>query len=177
MRYAYFILFIGLLVGCSQINSNNYPTYRDITIKTDSSYIYTQTLVKVVKIETVNNLRYYWYSNEKISSNTGGFAGSLLNGTYKVMSSDNRLIEQGLFVNGLKDGVWKYWYGNGNLKRIEVWKKGIQKPSPVEYDIEGNLLSTKEAERNAEKNISEQDSSATKKPWYKRIFKKKQALQ
>lgn len=177
MRFTYLILFIGLLGGCSQINSNNYPTYRDITIKTDNSYIYTQTLVKVVKIETVNNLRYYWYSNEKISSNLGGFSGFLLNGNYRVMSSDNRLVEQGLFVNGLKDGTWKYWHNNGNLKRIELWKKGIQKSSPVEYDIEGNLLNTKEAEPNVEKNFSEQDSSAIKKPWYKRVFKKKQALQ
>jgi antitoxin component YwqK of YwqJK toxin-antitoxin module len=177
MRYTYFILILSLLVGCTQINSNYYPTYRDITIKADSSNIYAQVLVKSQKVEPLNNLRYYWYSNEKISSNTGGFAGSLLNGTYRVMSKGNQLVEQGFFVNGVKDGSWKYWYSNGNLKRVEIWKKGILKSSPVEYDIEGNLLSSKATELTVEENITEQDSSAVKKPWYKRIFKKKQALQ
>lgn len=173
MRYSYFILILGLLVGCTQINSNNYPTYRDITIKTDSSYTYAQVLVKSQKVETSNSLRYYWYSNEKISSNVGGFTGSLLNGNYRVILKNNLLVEQGFFASGVKDGIWKYWYGNGNLKRVEVWKKGILKSSPAEYDIEGNLLSTKETEQVIEKNISEQDSSLVKKPWYKQIFKKK----
>ena len=145
MRYQYFIIAIAILTGCNQKNSNVYPTSREVTINTDSTRVFAQFLIKPIKVTINNDLRYYWYYTDKINSNVGGYNGNLLNGTYRVLSKENRLMEQGTFANGLKDGIWKYWYSNGNLQRIEIWKKGLIKGVPTEYSYNGEVISLTEA--------------------------------
>lgn len=172
MRHFILLFAIAILLGCTQTKTSKYNVYRDIAVKTDSSSIIAQVLVESAKIIPQDKLRYYWYSNGTILSNIGGYSGNLLNGTYRVLSKDNKLVEQGFFVNGLKDGTWKYWYSNGTIQRKEVWKKGILKSIPAEFDYEGNMLSGKQTEQNVEIEISTQDSVATIRPWYKRFFKK-----
>jgi len=172
MRHFLLLFAIAILLGCTQTKTSKYNTYRDITVKTDSLYIIAQVFVESAKVIPQDKLRYYWYSNGAILSNIGGYSGNLLNGTYRALSKDNKLVEQGFFVNGLKDGTWKFWYSNGNLQRKEIWKKGILKSIPVEFDYEGNLLHEQQTEQNVEMEITNPDSVAAIKPWYKRLFMK-----
>lgn len=85
MRYQYVLLIVGVIfIGCTQMPSNIYPTSREITINTDSTRIFAQFLIKPARVNPKDNLRYYWYYTDKISSNVGGYNGNLLNGNYRV---------------------------------------------------------------------------------------------
>jgi len=173
MRYQYVLLIVGVIfIGCTQMPSNIYPTSREITINTDSTRIFAQFLIKPARVNPKDNLRYYWYYTDKISSNVGGYNGNLLNGNYRVLSRENLLVVQGSFSNGLMDGVWKYWYSNGNIKKVETWKNGILKGFPVEYNQDGSLIQVEKGNEIAESNDNLADSTATKRPWYKRILGK-----
>ncbi|MEL6866456.1 MAG: hypothetical protein AAFP19_18670, partial [Bacteroidota bacterium] len=83
---------------------------------------------------------YYYYHQDKIHHNQGGFTGYLLDGRMEVFDEEQRLIEQGQFKEGLKDGTWKTWYPNGRLQSIRHWKKGEQNGWAETYDEKGELL-------------------------------------
>ncbi len=67
---------------------------------------------------------YYWYLNQQIHKNVGGAYGSLLHGKYRALANGNQLVEEGAFSNGLRDGVWHWWDGNGALKEVVKYSKG-----------------------------------------------------
>jgi antitoxin component YwqK of YwqJK toxin-antitoxin module len=71
------------------------------------------------------NLFYYWYNANTIHSTQGGFSGTLLNGQYTEYYLNKNLKEQGIFKNGLKNGVWKSWNEDGMLSQTIKWKNGL----------------------------------------------------
>jgi antitoxin component YwqK of YwqJK toxin-antitoxin module len=48
----------------------------------------------------------------------------LKNGTYIKYSEDGKKIEEGAYLLGKQDGVWKYYFSNGNLKATGVFRLG-----------------------------------------------------
>lgn len=172
MRGNHVVIIICLvLLGCSTYTVDYKLESRSVSIESDSTKIYTSILLKPSKYELKNNLQYHWYSNDLLGANYGGFNGYLLNGYYKKLNLKGNLIEQGSFSDGLKDGVWKYWYANGNLKRLEKWVKGVKKSNVEDYDIDGKLIISQN-KASATGDQPHVDSTNTKAPWYKKIFKK-----
>jgi antitoxin component YwqK of YwqJK toxin-antitoxin module len=48
------------------------------------------------------------------------------------------LHEEGIFKNGQKDGIYKWYYKNGNVKYKDIYQKG-QKINRKAYDMGGKL--------------------------------------
>lgn len=172
MRGNYAVMFISvLLLSCSVNTTKIKPESRSVSIVSDSVKIYADISLLPYKKELKNNLQYHWYTTDYFGVNYGGFNGYLLSGNYKKVSFNGNLLVQGEFSNGLKDGIWKYWYPNGNLKRVETWSKGVVRSNILEYNNEGVIIGTP-TNTSIETDKSQADSSTVKVPWYKRIFKK-----
>jgi hypothetical protein len=67
---------------------------------------------------------YHWYRWGAIYTTQGGYSGRLLDGSYSVFYASKQLKVQGEMKLGLRDGEWLFWNIQGNLKKVEHWKKG-----------------------------------------------------
>ncbi len=154
------------LLSCN-INTTSYiPETRSVSVTNDSVKIYTNILIKHNKKDLKNELKYYWYSAYTIGENYGGYNGYLLHGNYRKVNTNSRLLEQGTFNQGLKDGEWKYWNIKGELKKVENWNNGKLSEKTKRKDNESNpeLNSINKSD-----SISA-DSSNVQKLWYRKIF-------
>jgi hypothetical protein len=105
----------------------NDDTHRRIIITQGDSLIETTTLqIKSPKARINPDLVYYWYENNRIHSNQGGFSGWMLDGEYRIYTlTEHALIGSGHFRTGLKDGEWKSWDQKGRLVERVNWKEGM----------------------------------------------------
>jgi len=46
-------------------------------------------------------------------------------GLWMDFFKNRKIKEEGPYVNGLKNGYWKFYQANGNLKRVEKWVMGV----------------------------------------------------
>ena len=114
---------------------------REIVLSNSDSTVTFYILIKNnSKHDLKNNVNYYWYVPETINKNKGGFAGNLLHGEYIVADNKNRLVTNGSFSEGLKNGIWKTWWDNGELRSSVEWKDGMEDGTANYYDKNGNLL-------------------------------------
>jgi hypothetical protein len=88
-----------------------------------------------------DNKMYYWFKANEIHKSLSSSGGFVLHDSYKMFYRTNQLAEEGTFVYGLKDGVWKDWHENGNLRTEASWKNGFKNGKYTSYDIFGNLES------------------------------------
>lgn len=108
------------------------------------SFIYSQNKIEIIdsigcKIQfsfiklkkesliTNKNKFYYWFDNNKIHSTKDFAFKKILDGKYIKFDKDGFIIEYGSFDNGLKNGEWRFYNKNGNIIKLERWKKGILK--------------------------------------------------
>lgn len=124
----------------AQANKKNYRT-RMIVVNYPDSIIKTNVLLDKIDIELNNTTIYYWSAYGEIHANKGGYSGQLLCGSYQVFDVDNNLITQGAIQNGVKNGSWKSWYNNGEIKSLEIWKKGVLEGKQISYTQLGDLKS------------------------------------
>jgi hypothetical protein len=137
---AFLILFLGLRnTGIAQ-KTEWQPLLREVVVNYTDSIVRANILLQKVDIATSNDLMYYWYNQNKISNNMGGYAGSLLQGSYLVYDNNKNLITEGEFDRGLMNGTWRYWNSKGILKKSAEFKKGQLHGNFMIYDTNGNLL-------------------------------------
>lgn len=117
------------------------PLTREVQINTSDSLIKARIMINPTDFKVVDEYHYYWHSKGQINKNMGGYTGDILHGTYLVLDSEKRMITQGQFNEGLKDGTWKRWFSNGNLRSIENWKDSRLNGEFKTYSAEGELLS------------------------------------
>ncbi len=80
---------------------------------------------------------YYWYKSQKVIITKGAASGSLLSGVYEVFYENGQFCEKGRFINGLKNGEWRYWNQEGDLILKEKWifgKKQIKKKKATQNE-------------------------------------------
>ncbi len=134
---------IQLFISLIFIFSSSF-TLQDASIRTysDSKYYYEFHInISNKDIKHKKQNTYFWYQLNKIHSNVGGSHGKVLHGSYlKKEIKSNQLIENGFFKNGLKDGMWKEWYLNGNLNTIENWDKGTLQGKFISFNKDGSPL-------------------------------------
>lgn len=131
-----FIVFATIIFA--QDYDSKYNT-RTVLISTSDSVIKAKILNTKKDFKIDNELMYYWYSDDKMGSNRGGVNGNALHGTYTVYDSENRLMMQGEFRNGLKTGKWKRWYKTGELKSVEIYKEGRKHDIQRYYKPNGEI--------------------------------------
>ena len=162
-----FIVFVKVLFA--QDYDSKYNT-RTVLITTPDSVINAKILNSQKEFKINDELKYYWYADEKIGYNRGGINGSALHGTYTVFDSENKLMTQGEFKNGLKEGKWKRWYPNGELKSVENYKHGLKNDIQIYYNKNGDI----EKEIMFKNGIEVEDND---KSFFKSIFTKKEKEQ
>lgn len=91
-----------------------------------------------IKISPNSDKTYSWYESNQLHQTMGGYSGKLLNGQFTEYYPNKNLSEQGLYVKGLKQNVWRHWYENGNLKSESNWMANIEEGPFVRYDEQGN---------------------------------------
>ena len=93
--------------------------------------------------KTINNYNskkmYYWFKSGKIHQSMSSSGGFLLHNGYTKYYKDNQLAEQGTFVHGLKNGEWKAWYHNGQLKTKTYWDNGYKQWGYTSFDSLGKI--------------------------------------
>lgn len=95
------------------------------------------SLDKLKKFE--NHKMYYWFKSGDIHKSLSSSGGLVLHDSYKKYYRTNQLAEEGKFNYGLKDGIWKDWHENGNLKSEMEWFDGYRQGNYKSYDIFGNI--------------------------------------
>lgn len=132
---------------------------------TDSTHIIRfHVLNEEPKVKPKKGLRYAWFAHHQIHTNDYGFDGKLLNGEYSVYDRmNNKLIEKGVYKNGLKQGTWKEWYIDGTLKTVAHYKKGKVRGEIKYYDESGKFIQSQEEEKKNKKDKKEKKEKKTKK--------------
>ncbi len=112
----------------------------DIVVTSADSIVKIQIPVKEKETKPNNDIIYYWYTNNRIYSNKGGYSGKLLGGYYNVYDKEGRLVCSGTLNKGCRVGEWKYWDKSGMLTKTETWKKGLLDGWVYQYDNSGILI-------------------------------------
>jgi len=131
------MLFTALLAVAQKYEVNT--DIRSIVLNCPDSTIKFEILNTDKSFKIDDELIYYWYSTDKINTNRGGINGKPLHGFYHVTSKKGGLLVQGIYKLGLKDGKWKYWYSDGELKKVEIWKKGKLNGTQINYTCSGKV--------------------------------------
>jgi hypothetical protein len=129
-----------LFLGMSSIQDNTQADMRVVVINFPDSAIHARVLIAKSYIKPDHDKIYYWYTSDCINANQGGFSGYLLHGDYSVYDNEQRLIAKGTFAEGLKTGIWKRWYPNGNMSEINTWKNGSLNGTARYYDQNGKQI-------------------------------------
>lgn len=79
-----------------------------------------------IAIKPKPNIEYFWYNQEiySLESTIGEWGGPLLNGQIYKYSSAGKLLESGIFVNGIRNGVFKEYRSTGVLDKITKYEMG-----------------------------------------------------
>ena len=134
-----FMYIVGIISVSAQRNDWS-PSNREIVVSYNDSTVRAYILINSVEINTSDRLMYYWYEQDKLNKNKGGYAGALLDGEYSVYDRQKNLITQGNFYQGLRVGTWRYWDKNGNLRRTVDYQDGLMHGSYKIFDENGSLL-------------------------------------
>jgi hypothetical protein len=143
----WFLLLLSLIttISCAQEKILKLNMFDDLQVTNsvtksyrDSAYTFH---VKVLKDPEEGLLvrRYYWFYQGEVMSTVGNYSGKLLHGTFEKFDRDGRLLEKGVFNNGLKAGLWTAWYPNGNLTSQKHWSKGWRIGDFTEYYDNGSV--------------------------------------
>lgn len=129
-----------IFTGLVSMQDKSLAETRMIVITYPDSTIHTRILIAKSSIQPDPDKIYYWYTPDCINKNQGGFSGYLLHGEYSVFDAQQKLLAKGAFSEGLKTGLWRKWYDNGNIAEIATWKKGLLNGPTQRYDQMGKLL-------------------------------------
>nr|WP_295929054.1 hypothetical protein [uncultured Dyadobacter sp.] len=132
---------VMLSYASAQESSNVAGMGLRVTIHTDTTVTQAQVMPGGRKIKTAESVLYHWYSSNHIHMTRGGFGGKLLHGKYaRFRYPEKGLLEQGAFWKGRKNGSWKSWYGNGEMKQNVRWKNGRMHGHFYEYNNAGEII-------------------------------------
>ena len=135
-------LFCTILTSEIYAQKSFIPKYNDgsrITL-IESDTVIVFSVIRQTEIKCKSKCFYSYFINQSIHRNRGSYTGKLLHGEFVKHLRDGFLLEQGIFNEGLKDGVWKYWHNNGELASVSVWRKGQGKGRQLVYGEDNKLL-------------------------------------
>ena len=132
MKRLLFILFIIPLLGFGQ-NETKLEYYDNGNVLSEIHYLDGKR----------DGSCRYWYEDRTLFSE-GFYKNGKMTGFWISYYNNSQVLSQGTYkytesgVYSIKDGVWKYYYDNGQLERKSIIKDGIEELKF--YDKDGNLL-------------------------------------
>lgn len=133
------VIFISGSIHAQRVNK--VISSREIVIPSKDSTIITHVYVLEKKRYKFPQRKYYWYHQNKINVNTGTYMKNPLHGKHYVFDAENKLICQGKHNHGLRKGIWKRWYSNGELAMTNRYVLGRDFAKTYKYDTSGQLVS------------------------------------
>lgn len=130
------LLLLVLITLCCNVYAQKHDMdsqTRLVIVNQDDKDIHCRVLIDKAELQVDLKAEYYWYQNQQIRKNRGGYSGDLLHGMYKCYDSEERLVEEGMYVYGRKEGIWKVWDDNGELIKTSSWKNGLQNGLSYQY--------------------------------------------
>lgn len=127
---------------------------RGITLVFADTVVKTSVWNAAVIRDIQPDCNYFWFYNNTICHNLGGYSGKLLHGKYEVFDKTKRMLCSGNFEHGLREGEWITWYNNGQIKDYLSYRKGKIHGIRKTYDSSGNLLSEIKYRNNLREGIS-----------------------
>lgn len=125
-----------LVIGLALVSFSDPYSVKRISDKEFRYEFYTTQKTITPKI----NKNYFWFKGGIIHTATAGIAGELLHGGFLKMYHSNQLAEQGEFKKGLKKGLWKTWYENGNLSSIGTYTLGLKSGKFTYFSTTGEVV-------------------------------------
>ena len=123
---------VGLLIAWTTRGQEPYNrVYLDSATFTYAFY----TTQDQPKIKTGRS--YTWYKAGRILTTVEGYDGLLLDGEYRMFYLNKSLYRQGNYKMGIRSGLWREWYANGQLKEKSVWEEGRLRGEPERFDSTG----------------------------------------
>lgn len=129
-RNIYIILIVGLV---------SFQDPYSIKRTSDKNFRY-EFYTSSKKISTDKDKTYFWFKGGVIHEAESGFAGEVLNGSFKKFFHSNQLAEQGVYKNGLKIGLWKNWFENGKIETTQIWKSGQKNGTFIKHNNLGEII-------------------------------------
>ncbi|MFK8103061.1 MAG: toxin-antitoxin system YwqK family antitoxin [Saprospiraceae bacterium] len=120
----------------------NNQEHRSVVIKTKEVFCKIELALDSKKTRLLKDRFYFSYYNHKIYKSRFGAStfGHFLHGRYEDFYLDNKAIKEiGHFKHGLKEGIWKSWYADGQLKQIHHWRRGVKHGRFELFDPAGQL--------------------------------------
>lgn len=125
MNYILKFVISGLLISILTFAQGETPFVHSVTSE-DNGRVYQYSVIfQEMTIKTNSLVTYFWHRNGQLRSTRGDFSGNILHGNYQEFDKSGRMLEKGTFYYGTKDGEWKSWNRNGEIIRLENWKKGF----------------------------------------------------
>lgn len=138
--FIFLLAFTGQLYAQKQPLSFEIESYRHTVVYDDHKIVFQAQQANTELKTVAYNKTYAWFAGNQIHTTQGGYSGKLLHGLYTDFYLDNNIKEQGNFVMGLKDGIWKSWNDQGILMSQITFKEGIAEGPYSFYNANGALL-------------------------------------
>ena len=95
-----FLILFSFYNGWTQILEG--ITHREINVHYNDSSIKANVLIEQKNIPINNKVDYYWYYNNEIKMNQGGYKGKLLDGNYQITKQKEICVSKGILKEETK---------------------------------------------------------------------------
>jgi antitoxin component YwqK of YwqJK toxin-antitoxin module len=163
------LIFFSCIAICGPAYGQNNPAIKkrsEVILNYPDSTVKANILLANFEKPPKSDRVYYWFYQDQINKNVGGYSGRILDGRYTVFDLGKNLITEGMFKKGLKHGTWKKWLNKGGLLSIEEYKNGLKHGRSYQYDRTGKLISMNQyrfGKKNGKCIIYKNDSAITHK--------------
>lgn len=99
-----------------------------------------------------NDKKYFWFKNSQVHNSVSKVGGLALHDEFNKFYRTKQLAESGTFNYGLKEGQWKSWHVNGNIKTKIDWTDGYKNGKYLEYNKDGALIISGTYKNNEKRN-------------------------
>ncbi|HLN74517.1 MAG TPA: hypothetical protein VK205_14590 [Prolixibacteraceae bacterium] len=103
------------------------PFTHSVTLENKDRVYQFSVIYQEINIRKNSHITYYWLRNGQLQTTIGDYAGNIVHGDYQEFSKSGKMLEKGTFIYGKKDGEWRSWNKNGEIIKLEQWRKGFLK--------------------------------------------------
>ena len=91
------------------------------------------------EIPYTGKITVFWGNNRL--KEEGIYREGVKSGLWKYWYATGKLFSKGIFRNGLKTGVWIEWHENGNKKTQSIYRNGLKNGREINWSLEEVKLS------------------------------------
>lgn len=138
VRFPGRLLFLSfLMVGCKQVSKTQ---QKDICVDADSTHSYIIEGKLHIHGMAFSGMLFRKYENSSDTEFVSHYTNGLEDGEWKKFYPGNKLREQRFFDHGMKVGVMRSWWENGQLQMLYHFAQDEYEGSCSEWNPQGVLV-------------------------------------